>query len=149
MPDFALYPLKESDIPTLHALLWQERSSGQVNILMRHMLRAMQREHGLALVAWQKTQIIGYGQVLKWGNEAEISELIIIEAQRSTGIGTAMIRRFLQFAGGLSVKYALIGVEETNTRAQSLYERLGFREERRMVLNDAPDIIYLTKQLMI
>ena len=56
-----------------------------------------------------------------------ISQLGVAEEFRGYGIGTALIRHFIERARALGLRKCVLDVAMTNSKAQALYERLGFR----------------------
>lgn len=79
--------------------------------------------------------MIGFGQLTIWSRSAEISDLIVSEAWRNQGIGSAMIARLIESARSLAKNRVEIGVAARNQRALALYRRLGFREDRTLNLD--------------
>lgn len=68
-----------------------------------------------------------------------IAHLGVAESMRGRGIGTTLIRRFLDDGRALGRRTAELDVAVTNPAAQRLYERLGFRSavERAAALQNA------------
>jgi ribosomal protein S18 acetylase RimI-like enzyme len=89
--------------------------------------------------------VLGTGRLLLYPQGAEIADLIVTPAARNQGIGTTLIAILTAIARYLDVGYLEIGVVQTNSRARSLYERLGFREERRIRLPSDEPAVILTK----
>src|SRR5690606_24363588 len=95
---------------------------------------------------------VGYGQIVKWGDKAEISDLIIAEAYRSQGLGTQLIRHLLQHAANLPVNRAEIGVAASNRGAYRLYQQLGFEDAYTMLMDlghGLEKVIYMQRPLSI
>jgi ribosomal protein S18 acetylase RimI-like enzyme len=62
-----------------------------------------------------------------------ISQLGVQEELRGRGIGTALLQHQITLARKMGLRRCVLDVAITNSRAQALYERLGFRvvEEHR------------------
>jgi ribosomal protein S18 acetylase RimI-like enzyme len=85
-----------------------------------------QHERSLALVVVVKGQVVGYGEVGRWRNSAEIANLHIHEAWRNHGFGTWLIDELRHHAAQWHTPHLEIGVSQNNPHARRLYERLGF-----------------------
>ncbi|MDW8298128.1 MAG: GNAT family N-acetyltransferase [Anaerolineae bacterium] len=89
---------------------------------------------GAGVVACLDDQIVGFGQVTLWARTAEISDLSVTESQRGRGIGTALLKHLIRL-GAAQRNVIEIGVAQRNVRAHALYQRLGFRHERTLLLD--------------
>jgi len=58
----------------------------------------------------------------------ELNSLAVLPAYRSQGIGTQLIVAAEEMARGRCFREVCVGVEPENTRARSLYTRLGYRD---------------------
>ncbi len=102
------------------------------------------------LVAEANGEIVGFGQLTRWGWRGEICNLIVRENWRGKGIGTALIRQLIEIARQLGLREVEIGGAEANPRALALYRRLGFEDERRVLLDlgeGNEPVIYLLMRL--
>jgi RimJ/RimL family protein N-acetyltransferase len=54
--------------------------------------------------------------------------IVIKDGFRDIGIGTEMLKKLIAYAQERGLKLLRLGVFSTNTRAQHVYEKLGFRE---------------------
>jgi GNAT superfamily N-acetyltransferase len=68
---------------------------------------------------------------------AFLEELIVLEAYRSQGIGTAILAEAEQRARGHGIARMAIGVGVDNHRARALYERLGYADAGLGAFEDA------------
>jgi ribosomal protein S18 acetylase RimI-like enzyme len=93
------------------------------------------------------SHVAGSGRLLMYPHGAEIADLIVTPAARNKGIGTSLIHILTAIAAHLDVGLLEIGVVVDNHRARALYERLGFREERRIRLPGDEPAIIMTKAL--
>lgn len=133
------YPIRKverDDIPALNQACWSHHSLKNAYDKFQQLQSAMKGGTGLAIVVEteDKSQLIGYGQIMRLPRSAEISNLWVAEDYRSRGIGTAIIQYLIQNSY-LNVDRIEIGVAITNTRALSLYQRLGFVEFSQRVLD--------------
>ncbi len=62
-------------------------------------------------------------------NELYVDTIAVAERSRGLGIGSKLLRAVIDFGREEGFSYVKLSVIETNTRARSLYERMGFREE--------------------
>ena len=67
---------------------------------------------------------------IKPGFQSHLGEIgiIILKDYRDIGIGTEMLKQLIIHAQERGLKILTLGVFATNTRAQHVYEKLGFRE---------------------
>ena len=91
---------------------------------------------------WADGDIIGSGWLTRWGDVAEISDLFVAPPYRNLGAGTALIRHLAEIGASHGAQWVEIGVDEGNSLAKKLYERLGFVAYRIVPAHPQP-IIYL------
>ncbi len=145
-----LRPARIEDAADLHLACWPGQSLASVEERLAYVIARQEYENMWGLVAVVDGQAVGYGQLARWGRLAEISDLIVNEGWRGRGIGAAIIRALLKIACQNHFEEVEIGVAVANSRAERLYQRLGFTEKRRamLVLNDGPEpVIYLSMRL--
>jgi len=97
-------------------------------------------------VATLNAQVVAFGQLTLWSRVAEISDLSVTQAQRGRGIGTALLKHLIAL-GAARRAVIEIGVAQRNVRALSLYQRLGFRHDRTLLLDlgqGVEPVLYLT-----
>jgi ribosomal protein S18 acetylase RimI-like enzyme len=96
----------------------------------------------------ESTLLVGSGQLILHPHSAELAELSVPPAYRSRGIGTALIKVLIGIARHLDLSSLEIGVMPENTRALSLYQRLGFVADRHLRVALAPEpALILVKDL--
>jgi len=62
-----------------------------------------------------------------------LNDLYVIEAQRNTGIGKDLIDAAQTLARALGYRTMTIATETSNTRAKSLYPKMGFSEDNQFI----------------
>jgi len=85
------------------------------------------------LVAISGGRIVGYANPVVDGREAWVGGLGVVPHLRDRGIGTKLMLEAENVCRDRGVADLYLEVIEGNTRAQRLYERLGFVETRRFV----------------
>lgn len=147
---YTLRPVKERDASDLLVSCWMERDLRSIREFIQRSLEIMYQERGYVLVAEAEGRVIGFGLLTLWPKVAEISDLIVAEAYRNRGIGTAIVTRLTEEARRLGAYKLEIGAANSNRRAYALYQRLGFAPERVLHLNlgSGPEpVTYLVKYL--
>jgi ribosomal-protein-alanine N-acetyltransferase len=103
------------------------------------------------LVGLYQDTPVGFGQLARWRNTAEIADLVVGKHWQSYGIGTAIVSQLVELAREQGFAHVEIGVAESNTRAYTLYRHLGFTQlENRLLLDlgQGPEpILYLSRLL--
>jgi len=135
-PHIPIRPVRLTDTDSLYADCWPSRSFSVVYNLVQRAVRSALDGRGLGIVVpGEGGKILGYGQVLLWPSCAEISDMVVTEAYRGRGIGTAIIQTLVQKALKLGADEAEIGASLNNPRAAALYRRLGFEDSHTVLLN--------------
>ena len=125
--------LTEADLPAF-AEHFDEGNPAQLTRALR--LRA--EDTGLMLAAWLDDKPVGRVLVhwrpvpetpAEWHTGfAFLEELIVLEAHRSQGIGTAIIHEAAGQARERGFTTMAVGVGVDNDRARALYDRLGYMD---------------------
>lgn len=150
--DILIGSLLPQDGDLLHAGPLAAHSRESVAQMVQTLLEWARRDRGWALTVRRDGLILGYGQLLRWGTQAEISDLVVCESQRGRGIGTQLILALLKLAHSKGYPSVEIGVAEANPRALALYLRLGFAIVRTVTLDlgSGPEpVIYLSRSTEI
>lgn len=135
-PSIIIRPVRLTDSEPLHAACWPSRPFAAVYNLVSRSLRNAADGRGLGVVALDETGAPqGYGQVALWPSCAEISDLMVAEAARGQGLGTAIIQHLVREAVRMHAPAVEIGVALANPRALALYRRLGFVDSHTVMLN--------------
>jgi len=121
--------VRMEDIDALQTHCWTERSFLSVYDLVARAISLAKEENGLGVIFVNGEGVAhGYGQLTTWPNCAEITDLMVAEAYRGKGIGTALIQHLMQAAKKMEVDCVEIGAAVDNPRALALYRRLGFQD---------------------
>ncbi len=153
-------------------LLARQFSSGSSHVHDFRYTR-QQEGHSTYLIAWLGDAPVGHLDLWWQGAEdcpiaqqylsgcPELNGIVVLPECRSQGIGTRLIAAAEKMARERGFREVCVGVNIENTRARSLYERLGYRDwghgvvEAGWLLPDqhatppAEQVIYLQKELYI
>jgi ribosomal protein S18 acetylase RimI-like enzyme len=136
-------PEQPDDEPFLHSLITESIAESQKASLWPDVIRDTvldfqfrARRHsvvagypdGESLVILCRDEPVGWLFVASGADEIRLVEIVIRSSRRSQGIGAALIRDLMARAELLRLPLRL-SVDIANTRAFSLYLRLGFRRE--------------------
>lgn len=130
-----LRPASVDDAKALRERCWPQRTEQAVAIRLASIARRRRQKLAWGLVAVAGGEVVGYGQVSRWQDGGEISDLIVAPEWREQGIGTMLVRTLAEIAHSEGFPEVEIGAAHSNPRAMALYERLGF-EPRRTVQMD-------------
>ena len=123
---FIFRPITCDDAVALQHLCWQHRPMNQIHDKLKRMVTDPLHERSFALVIAMDKQLIGYGEVGRWRQSAEIANLFIAEGWRSHGLGTLLIDKLRRYALKWHTPHLEIGVSQNNPHALRLYQRIGF-----------------------
>ncbi len=129
-----LRPCTLQDADALQRACHPHTTPESVYQMLARTTAAMQHGRGVGLVACLDDQIVGFGQITFWARVAEIADLVVAAPQRGRGIGTALIQHLIAL-GSARRSVIEIGAAGSNPRALALYQRLGFRLDRTLLLD--------------
>lgn len=109
-----------------------------------HVLKQQINGRSFWLVGESPTALVASGQLLIYSHTAELANLFVVPGQRSQGIGRAMIEVLSRIGRFYGLQQLEVGVSPNNTRALSLYQRLGFVETRQLPLKEPVIILRKT-----
>lgn len=142
-------PLQVEDAPILRAACWPTLSAEAVYERAARALGLARRGRVWPLVGLYDDNVVGFGQLARLHSIVEISDLVVGDGWQSRGVGTAIIHHLLTLAREAGFGRVEVGVAESNTRAHSLYRRLGFtRVESHLMLdlgNGPEAVFYLSR----
>ncbi|MFQ5400229.1 MAG: GNAT family N-acetyltransferase [Anaerolineae bacterium] len=140
---------RAADFRALHAACFASESPASFGDAFRRALKWQQHGHCYWLVAETDAtdNLIGCGQLLLYPYCAEIARLSVAPPYQGKGIGTAMLRQLIDIARSSGLPHVEIGIARENTRAQGLYQRLGFLIQRNLQLPGMTPSVILRKKL--
>lgn len=127
-PRIAIRPVRLADVAGLQQACWPERSFDAVYRFVSRARYNASQGRAIGIVVADDDLIRAYGQFTLWPRCGEISDLIVAEAHRGQGLGTAMIQYLVRAARDMQADCVDIGAALSNPRALALYRRLGFRD---------------------
>lgn len=150
-PHVEIRPVLIDDIPGL-CQLWPWRGEPDVTWMVKRAQQQALQGRGLGVVTLGNRQQVpaGYGQVTLWNRMAEIADLAIAEVYRGQGLGTVLIQYLVRAARGMNAPRVEIGAALANTRALNLYRRLGFQDDRTVLIDlgkGVEPVLYLNLDL--
>jgi ribosomal protein S18 acetylase RimI-like enzyme len=135
-PHIPIRSVQLTDVEPLWNVCWRDTTFQAVYQRLKQILHIMDQRRGLGIVVTDAhNTALAYGQIVRWPTAAELSDLVVAEAERGRGIGTAMIQYLVAAAYDLQVARIEIGVALSNARALGLYRRLGFTDSHTLMLN--------------
>ena len=143
---YSMRPVCRDDVDGLRRVCWAGKSVSYCADRTRRVMQSYVRRQGLGVIVLDETRqrIIAYGQIMRLAKRVEISDLIVAQAYRGQGVGTAMIQYLIQEMRRLQTLCCVeIGVLVSNTRALALYRRLGFVDSYQLSLriNKAHELV--------
>ena len=79
------------------------------------------------LIARVDREIVGYGGLNCWGDEAHVTTIAVVPVWQRRKIGTRLMFELMRAAPQLGARTVSLEVRVSNLGAQQLYERFGFR----------------------
>lgn len=115
-------PFDDSTVHALLAKLLNNESLGRVWLI----------QDGIEAIGYI---VLTFGYSLEFlGRDAFIDELYIRESHRGKGIGTKAIQFVEGVCPSLGIQALHLEVDQENTRAQSLYRKVGFEDHDRYLM---------------
>lgn len=92
------------------------------------------REDRTVLVAEQNGSVVGFvsaSHIKHWSGASDgyIGELVVSPEAEGAGVGSALIQAAVEWCRSRGLKRVRVDTGVANTRARSLYQKLGFEEE--------------------
>ena len=100
-------------------------------------------------VAERENKVLGYIGVNAVADEGYITNVAVFPGERKAGVGTALLRRAIDFAQAQNLAFLSLEVRVSNFEAIRLYQKLGFAEEGRrkgFYRNPSEDALIMTKR---
>lgn len=79
------------------------------------------------LVAVDGTDVVGYGGVMVVGDEAHVTNLLVVPTHRRRGLGRTIITELFDRANALGARHVTLEVRAGNRPARRLYESVGMK----------------------
>jgi len=79
------------------------------------------------LVARLEREVVGYGGLMSYGEEAHVTTLAIDPSHQRRKIGTRLLHELVTYARDMGAQAVSLEVRMSNWGAQRLYGRFGFR----------------------
>jgi [ribosomal protein S18]-alanine N-acetyltransferase len=79
------------------------------------------------LVALESRQVVGYGGLISYGDEAHVTTIAVEPERHRLGIGTRLMYELIRRAQEMGAHAVSLEVRVTNWGAQRMYSRFGFR----------------------
>src|SRR5688572_32872050 len=96
IPNLLLRSVALDDVPALQARCWPDQKLSDVQLRVHSIINAAgARERAWGYIATIGGEIVGFGQMTRWGTRGEISNLIVHPDWRSKGVGSTIIRRLI------------------------------------------------------
>ena len=94
------------------------------NLFLSEMRQTRNRSYIVALLG---SEIVGYGGVLSYGDEAHVTTIAVHPDQQRRKIGTRLLYELVERAREMKAVAVSLEVRVTNMGAQRLYGQFGFR----------------------
>lgn len=117
---------REEDLAAVEAIL--QLSPEAANWRTGSLTQTFEQHPSYFLVAGQDEQITGFISGRRILDEGEILNLAVKPDERSAGVGKALVQAVLERFGRENVLQVFLEVRESNLRAISFYQDLGFRQ---------------------
>lgn len=95
----------------------------------------LQGIHGIGLVAQDSGQVVGYAlggdktNNLSGVKYAELYEIRVADSYQGTGIGNALVQKFLEWAKETGYQRASVNAHSSNVKNITFYKKLGFTQQ--------------------
>ena len=126
--------MQPADVGWLHDACYPDRPFHLFHESCRRALTRLSQGRCYPIVAVNEGELVGHAQLVIYARVAEIADLAVANAWQGQGVGTALIMALTQIARYTHQSVLEIGVYETNQRALTLYQRLGFIVSREIKL---------------
>jgi len=117
---------EKADIPLDVRLTRQEEAEW-----LRSLLSEAKKGCSISIVAEIDGEIIGNASVHRGiGRRSHVGtlDIAVTKALRNMGIGTAMIKTFIEESRGIGLRSLHLSIFDSNISAKCLYSKIGFRE---------------------
>ena len=88
----------------------------------------VENENSSYIIGKINNEIIGFAELKKIFDQADIMNIVIKKTYRNQGIGTLLLENLILLAKDLNISTLFLEVNEQNKPAIHLYEKLGFEK---------------------
>jgi GNAT superfamily N-acetyltransferase len=120
-------------VPLFDAYRQFYRQPSEPDRARRFLLERFEHDQSVIFLSFEGGAAVGFTQLypsFSSGAMARIfilNDLFVTPAARGRGVGSALLRAAAEYARGAGALRLVLSTELTNTTAQSLYERLGWK----------------------
>lgn len=123
MTQVKIRPWKAKDIPAIYRIA---EASFPLPWPLDELQRELQNEHALLLLAEEEGACLGFLQVWRVFDEAEIINIAVAPMHRKKGIANLLMKALMEALKERGVTDIYLEVRVSNTDARGLYEHYGF-----------------------
>jgi len=106
----------------------------------------------MTIVAWRGAEVVGYATfdrgTARWTRHVAELRVVVAESMRKRGLGRLLLELVFEMALDEGVRKVIARMPPTQTRAQDLFQRLGFEQEA-VLRDNAMDANGLTHDLLV
>lgn len=95
---------------------------------LKHFEDCLKAGHQAWVMTDDEQNIVSFTVVQKVVDELHLLNLCVLRQQQGQGLGTAMLNHVIQHAKQLASILIVLEVRRSNTKAQALYNKVGFNE---------------------
>lgn len=121
----SIRPMTASDLPRVIEI---ERASFTVPWTPATFRGLLHRSDAHLRVAESDGGIVGYAAVWIVLDQAELGDIAVVESRRGKGIGATLLSAMIDLSRDHGVRELYLEVRVSNTGAQRLYQRHGFKQ---------------------
>lgn len=121
--DLQIRPMKVEDLPEVSRI---EAEIFSMPWSQKGFEDSLKKEDTYYLTVFFRDKIVGYCGMLQVLDEADITNVAVLEPYRGQGIGFAMLDELLRCGEERGIVNFTLEVRESNVAAIALYEKLGF-----------------------
>lgn len=149
LPGFVFRLARLDDAHALQAACYPERPFRAFQTYFESAMRWQSNGRSYCLLITHVSgDVVASGQLILYPHGVELANLIVASSWRGQGIGTAMIGWLITAARHNTIPRLEISVSSDNHLALALYQRLGFREDRRVRLPQNETAVVLSQELL-
>ena len=115
-------PFEEADIGAVAAMEAAHRSRPWSEGVFADELAA---ENRIYLVAEEEGRVVGFGGVMVVGEEAHVTNLLVVPDYRRRGVATSLMRQLIRGSVAAGARHLTLEVRSKNEAARRFYSRLG------------------------